>query len=136
MNTYRYFFAGFSTVKNLLADRHLYLHFEVSIACDFVISVLSEDNGNDSEVAQEINDNRAEIKDNRLERKFVNENVTNLSQRQLTKSVISFLSNGRKFVPTPNRIYKTKHDDKLRTNLKTSWGFLETTYINVAFLKR
>ena len=81
---------------------------EVNSACDFVSGELSEDNSNDSEVVQETDDNRAKLKDNRLEGKFFSKNVINLSQRQLTKSEISLLPEGLKFVPTPNRIDKTK----------------------------
>ena len=46
----------FISVKILVANRHLYLDFEnnekeeVNSSCDFVSSVLSEDNSNDSEV--------------------------------------------------------------------------------------
>ena len=81
---------------------------EVNSACDFVSDELSEDNINDSEVAQQIDDKRAKLKDNRLEWKFVSKNVINSSQRQLTKSEISLLSKGVKFVPTPKRIDKAK----------------------------
>ena len=96
----------FNSVKNLVVNKHLYLDFEnnereeINSACDFVSGELSEDSINDSEVAQEIDDNRAKLKDNRLEGKFVSKNVINLSQRQLTKSEISLLSKGLKFVPT------------------------------------
>ena len=62
---------SFNSVDNLLGDRHLYLDFEnnekeVNSACDFVSSVLSEDNCNDSEVAQDTGDNRAELKEHLL----------------------------------------------------------------------
>ena len=99
-----------NSVKNLAVNKHLYLDFEnnereeTNNACDFVSGELSEDSINDSEVVQEIDDNRAKLKDNRLEGKFVSKNVINLSQRQLTKSEISLLSKGLKFVPTPTRI--------------------------------
>ena len=53
------------------------------------------------------------MKDNRLEGKFISINVINLSQRQLTKSEISLLSKGLKFVPTPNRIDKAKLKQEL-----------------------
>ena len=52
-------------------NKHLYLGFEnnekeeINSACDFVSGELSEDNINDSEVAQEIDDNRAKLKDNK-----------------------------------------------------------------------
>ena len=78
---------------------------------------LSEDNSNDPEVTQETDDNKAKLKDNRMEGRFVSKNVINLSQRQLTKSEISLLSKGLKFVFTPNRIDKAK--------LKQELGFLE-----------
>ena len=109
----------FNFVKNLVVSRHLYLAFEnnerdgVDSTCNFVSGELSQDNSNDSEVAQETDDNRAKLKDNRLEGKFVSKNVINLSQRQLTKSEISLLSKGRKFVPTPNRMNKAKLKQEL-----------------------
>lgn len=45
-----------------------------------VISLVeySEDNSNDSELAQETHDNRAELKDNKLAEKFVSKNVIDL----------------------------------------------------------
>ena len=78
---------------------------------------LSEDNSNDPEVTQETDDNKAKLEDNRMEGRFVSKNVINLSQRQLTKSEISLLSKGLKFVFTPNRIDKAK--------LKQELGVLE-----------
>ena len=110
----------FNSVKTLVTNRHVYLGFEnnereeVNCACNFVGSVIPEDNSNDSEVAQEIDDNRAKLKDNKLEGNFVSKNVIILSQRQLTKSEISFLSKGLKFVPTPNRIDKAKLKQRCR----------------------
>ena len=99
-----------NSVKNLVANRHLYLENnereEVNRACNFAGGVLSEDNSNDYVVAQEIDDNRAKLKDNRLEGKFFSKNVISLSQRQLTKSEIPHLSKGLKSVLTPNRIDK------------------------------
>ena len=103
----------FNSVKNLVVNRHLYLDFEnnereeVNSACDFVSGELSEDNSNDSDVAQEIDDNRTKLKDNRLEGKFASKNVINLLQRQLTKS------ESLKFVPTHNRIDKAKLKEEL-----------------------
>ena len=94
---------SFNSAKNIVAKRHLYLS-----------GVLSEDNIN--EVLQEFDDNRAKLKDNRLEGKFVSKNVINLSQRQVTKSDFLLLSEGLKFVPTPNRIDKV--------NVKKVWRFL------------
>ena len=62
----------FNSARNLIVNRHLYLDFEnnereeVNSACHFVSGELSEDNSNDSEFAQEIDDNRPKLKDNRL----------------------------------------------------------------------
>ena len=64
---------------------------EISSACDFGSGEVSEDNIDDSEVAQEIDDKRAKLKDNKVEEKFFSKNVINLSQRQLRKSEISLL---------------------------------------------
>ena len=64
---------------------------DISSACDFGSSEVSEDNIDDSEVAQEIDDKRAKLKDNKVEEKFFSKNVINLSQRQLRKSEISLL---------------------------------------------
>ena len=108
----------FNSAKNLVVNRHLYLEVnynegeQIISACDCVSGVLSEDNSNDSEVAQEIHDNRNKLKNNRMSGKFVSKNDINLSQRQLTKSEILLLSKERKFVPTPNRIdqAKLKHE--------------------------
>ena len=55
----------FNPVKNLVLNRHLYLDLEnnereeINSVCDVVIGELSEDNISDSELAQEIDDNRA-----------------------------------------------------------------------------
>ena len=122
----------FNSDENLVVNRHLYLAFEnnereeVISACDLVSGELSEDNSNDFEVAQETDDNRAKLRDNRLEGKFVSKNVINLSQRQLTKSEISLLSKGLKFVPTPNRIDKAKLKQELEVfgrKLRLMWHF-------------
>ena len=62
----------FNSARNLVVNRHLYLDFEnnereeVNSAYHFVSGELSEDNSNDSEFAQEIDDNRPKLKDNRL----------------------------------------------------------------------
>lgn len=66
-------------------------------------------------MAQDIDDNKAKLKDNILMGKFVSKNVINSLKSQLTKSKISLLSKELKFVPTPNRLNKAK--------LK-SWRFL------------
>ena len=99
---------------------------EINSACDFVSGELPEDIINDSEVAQGIDDNRAKLKDNRLEGEFVSKNVINLSQRQLTKSEILLLSKGLKFVPTPNRVDKAKLKQELEVfvrKLRLMWHF-------------
>ena len=122
----------FNSVKNLVVNKHLYLDFEnnekeeINSASDLISGELSEDSINNSEVAQEIDDNRAKLKDNRLEEKFVSKDVINLSQRQLTKSEISLLSKGLKFLPTPNRIDKAKLKQELEVfgrKLRLMWHF-------------
>ena len=122
----------FNSVKNLVVNRHLYLDFDnnekevVNSAWDFVSGELSEDNSNDSEVLQEIDDNSAKLKDNRLKGKFVSKNVINISHRPLTKSEISLLSKGLKFVSTPNRIDKVKLKQELEVfgrKLRLMWHF-------------
>ena len=71
----------FNSVNNLVADRNLYFDFqnrkreEVHSAGNFVSGALFEDNSNDFEVEQEIDDNRAELKDNSLEEQFVSKNI-------------------------------------------------------------
>ena len=61
-----------NTSRWLLLYRHSYLDFEknqreeVNSACYFVSGALFEDNSCDSEIAQEIGDSTAELKDNRL----------------------------------------------------------------------
>ena len=77
----------FSSVENVVVNRHLCLNFEnnereeVIIACDFVRGKLSEDKCRDSEVVKETDDSKAKSKDNRFEGKFVSKNVIYLSQR-------------------------------------------------------
>ena len=74
-------------MENQIANRHLCFNTEnnereeVINACDFVSGELSEDNSNDSEVAQETDDSWAKLRDNRLEGMFVGKNVITLSQR-------------------------------------------------------
>ena len=63
---------------------------DISSACDFGSGEVSEDNIDDSEVAQEIDDKRAKLKDNKLEGKFFSKNVINLSQRDKTKINVAF----------------------------------------------
>ena len=74
-------------MENQIANRHLYVNTEnnereeVINACDFVSGELSEDDSNDSEVAQETYDSRGKLRDNRLEGMFVGKNFITLSQR-------------------------------------------------------
>ena len=119
-----------NSVKNL--GVYLYLDFEnnerevFNSAWGFIDGELAKDNSNDSEVAQETDDNRAKLKDNRLEGKFVSKNFINLSQRQLTKSEISLLLKGLKFVPIPNMIDKAKLKQELEVfgrKLRLMWHF-------------
>ena len=104
----------FYSLSDLVLDRHLHLYFEnnereeVNSICDFDSGKLFGDKSNDSEFRQEINDNSAELKYNRLEGVFFSKNVINLLLRQLTKSEISLLLKGLKFLSTSVRIDKTK----------------------------
>ena len=62
----------------------------------------------------------------RLTGSFVSKNVVNLSQRTLSKSEISLLSKGLKFVPTPSSINKArlKQDlEKFGRKLRLKWHF-------------
>ena len=52
--------------------------------------------------------NEATYKGERLEGKFVNSNIINLSRRNLSEAEISLLSKGQKFLPTVNKIDRTK----------------------------
>ena len=63
---------------------------EINTLCNFVSGELSEDNNNDSKVAQEIDDNSAKSKDGRLVEKIVIKNVINLSEK--TNKVRNFAS--------------------------------------------
>ena len=57
--------------------------------------------------------NEAKILNGRLKGKFVSKNVVNLSKRKFSKSEISLLSKGLKFIPTSNTIDKAKHKTEL-----------------------
>ena len=106
----------FYSLSDLVLDRHLHLYFEnnereeVNSICDFDSGKLSGDKSNDSEFRQEINDNSAELKYNGV---FFSKNVINLLLRQLTKSEISLLLKGLKFLSTSVRIDKTKFKHRL-----------------------
>ena len=52
--------------------------------------------------------NVATYKGERLEGKFVSSNIINLSRRNLSEAEISLLSKGQKFLPTVNKIDRTK----------------------------
>ena len=52
--------------------------------------------------------NEATYKGERLEGKFVSSNIINLSRRNLSEAEISLLSKGQKFLPTVNKIDRTK----------------------------
>ena len=52
--------------------------------------------------------NTASLNKTRLEGKFVSKNVINLSKRNLSRSDISLLSKGLKFVPSANKIDQAK----------------------------
>ena len=85
----------FNSVKNLVVNRVstltlIIMKEEINSACDFGSGEVSEDNIDDSEVAQEIDDKRAKLKDNKLEGKFFSKNVINLSQRDKTKINVAF----------------------------------------------
>ena len=92
----------------------MYLDFEnneresVNSAYDFISGVPSEDISNDCEVAQDIDDKKAKLKDNILMGKLVSKNVINSLKSQLTKSKVSLLSKELKFVPTSNQIDMAK----------------------------
>ena len=93
-----------------------YLQFYYFSTCNLISFKLTEDDGNNSEIGQEIGKNlqfsgvfrgyrsgtlvENGLEDNRLEGKFVCKNDINLLQRQLTKLEISLLSEGRKVVPS------------------------------------
>ena len=57
--------------------------------------------------------NVATYKGEKLEGKFVSSNIINLSRRNLSKAEISLLSKGQKFLPTVNKIDRTKLKAKL-----------------------
>ena len=63
---------------------------------------------------------------NRLRGSFVCENVVNLSKRALSKSEISLLSKGLKFIPTPSSINKARLKldlEKFGRKLRLKWHF-------------
>ena len=70
--------------------------------------------------------NEATILNGRLKGKFVSKNVVNLSKRKLSKSEISLLSKGLKFIPTSNTIDKAKLKIELEAfgrMLRLKWFF-------------
>ena len=62
----------------------------------------------------------------RLKGKFVSPNVFNLSKRQLSKSEISLLSKGLKFIPTPKSVNRVKLKEEVEVfgrKLRLKWHF-------------
>ena len=73
-----------------------------------------------------VRDNAGKILDGRLQSNFVSKNVVNLSKRNLTDCEISLLSKGLNFVPTSNKIDKTKLKRELEAlgrMLRLKWHF-------------
>ena len=70
--------------------------------------------------------NSAALVNERLQGKFVNPNVVNLSRRNLTNNEISLFSKGLKFVPTPRGINKALIKEELEAygrKLRLMWHF-------------
>ena len=70
--------------------------------------------------------NEATILSSSLKGKFVSQNVANLSKRKLSKSEISLLSKGLKFIPASNTIDKAKFKIELEAfdrMLRLKWFF-------------
>ena len=59
----------------------------------------------------------------RLKGKFLSKNVVNLSKRKLSKSEISLLSKGLKFIPTSNTIDTANLKVELDRMLRLKWFF-------------
>ena len=55
-----------------------------------------------------------DIETNRLNGKFVSDNVFNLSRRNISDSELNLLSKGLSFVPTPERIDRYQLKKRLR----------------------
>ena len=73
--------------------------------------------------------NRASLKEGRLQGNFVSQNVINLSKKDLTKSEVSLLSKGLKFVPTPSNVDISKIRQELEIfgrNLRLKWHFRDS----------
>ena len=66
-------------------------------------------------------ENLAIFKGNRLESKFVNKNVINVSRRNLSSAEISLLSKGLKFVSTANKIDQAKLKRELEECGRKLW---------------
>ena len=70
--------------------------------------------------------NAASLNKTRLEGKFVSKNAINLSKRNLSRSEISLLSKGPKFVPSANKIERAKLKRELEEHgrkLRLMWHF-------------
>ena len=80
----------------------------------------------DSDIININSDGIAEELDGRLKGVHVSNNVLNLSRRKLSKSEISLLSKGLKFVPTPSSVDRSAIKHELETfgrRLRLSWHF-------------
>ena len=60
----------------------------------------------------------------RIEGKFVSKNVINLSRRNLSSSEISLLSKFLKIVPTANKKKPCKAENRIRSILKETKGYV------------
>ena len=96
-----------------------------SAVCDFVKSGENEiisNVGNIPDIEEKHDNgninNIAKYKGERLERKFVSSNVINVLRRNLSEAEISLLSKGLKFVPTANKIDRSR----LKTELEEYGG--------------
>ena len=70
--------------------------------------------------------NTASVNKTRLEEKFVSKNVINLAKRNLSRSEVSLLSKGLKFVPSANKMDGAKLKKELeeyRRKLRLMWHF-------------
>ena len=81
-----------------------------------------------SDIDEHLNEegNEATILKGRLKGRFVSKNVVNLSKRKLSKSEISLLSKGLKFITTSNTIDKAKLEIVLEAfgrMLRLKWFF-------------
>ena len=78
-----------------------------------------------SDIQRHLNEesNEATVLNGRLKGKFLSKNVVNLSKRKLSKSEISLLSKGLKFIPTSNTIDTANLKVELDRMLRLKWFF-------------